>query len=93
MSTWYEWQGDDLVLSIRVQPKSSADQFAGVVGDELKLKITAPPVDGKANKHLIAWIAKSFRVAKASVVIEQGQTSRHKRVRIVSPQTIPLELP
>lgn len=54
-----------------------------------KVAITAPPVDGQANAHLIKFIAKQFKVAKSNVTIEKGELGRHKQLRIVNPQQIP----
>ncbi|GAB6264165.1 DUF167 family protein YggU [Photobacterium sp. CCB-ST2H9] len=79
----------DLVIRFYVQPKASRDQLVGLHGDEVKVAITAPPVDGKANSHLVKYLAKQFRVAKGQVVIEKGETGRHKQIRIQSPQVIP----
>ncbi|MGV3346617.1 DUF167 family protein YggU [Enterobacteriaceae bacterium LUAb1] len=81
-----------LVLRLYIQPKASQDKIIGPHGDELKVAITAPPVDGKANMHLIKYLAKQFRVAKSQVIIEKGELGRHKQVKIVSPQHIPTEI-
>ncbi|MBU2112548.1 MAG: YggU family protein [Gammaproteobacteria bacterium] len=80
---------DNLRLKLYIQPKASRDGWLGLHGDELKLAITAPPVDGKANAHLQKFLAKSFAVAKSAVVIEKGQLGRHKTVLIVSPRQLP----
>ncbi|WP_406666085.1 DUF167 family protein [Gallaecimonas sp. GXIMD1310] len=85
----FSWQGADLLLQLYVQPKASRNAFAGIHGDELKLAITAPPVDGKANEHIRKWLAKQCKVAKTQVLIEQGQLSRHKRVRVQCPARLP----
>ncbi|RMG37204.1 MAG: YggU family protein [Gammaproteobacteria bacterium] len=87
--SWYRWDGEDLLLWVRVQPRASRDGFAEVVGDAIKVRITAPPVDGKANTHLTTWLARQFRVAKSAIQIESGETSRRKRVRICEPVQIP----
>ncbi|ELR65317.1 Hypothetical protein C942_01104 [Photobacterium marinum] len=81
--------GDDLVIHLYIQPKASRDKIVGLHGDELKVAITAPPVDGKANAHLSKYLAKQFRVAKGQVVIEKGELGRHKQVRVESPREIP----
>ncbi|MGF1689136.1 DUF167 family protein YggU [Photobacterium japonica] len=81
--------GDDLVIRLYIQPKASRDQLVGLHGEELKVAITAPPVDGKANAHLTKYLAKQFRVAKGQVVIEKGELGRHKQVRIEAPKVIP----
>ena len=85
MSSWYRWEGEDLLLWIRAQLRSSQNGFAEVLGDAIKLRITAPPVDGKANSHIVAWLARQFRVPKSAVTIEQGENSRRKRIRIRGP--------
>ena len=86
---FYQWKGDDLVLDVRIQPKASADGFAEVLEDRLKIRITAPPVDGKANKHLAAFLAKQFKVAKSRVTILSGESSRNKRINIQQPGRLP----
>ena len=94
-SGWYRWQGETLILSVRVQPKASSDELVGP-GDDgqggkaLKIRITAPPVDGKANAHLIQFLAKAFGVAKSQVSVIAGETGRRKRVQINSPGKLPL---
>lgn len=85
-------QLDGLLLRLYIQPKSSRDQFVGQHSDELKVAITAPPVDGQANAHLVKFLAKQFRVAKSQVVIEKGELGRHKQVRIIAPQLIPADV-
>jgi uncharacterized protein (TIGR00251 family) len=94
---WYRWQGDTLILSVRVQPKASSDQLVGPCddgqgGESLKIRITAPPVDGKANAHLIKYLAKSFGVAKSKVQLTAGESGRNKRIHIVSPGKLPLQI-
>ncbi|STV86573.1 Uncharacterised ACR, YggU family COG1872 [Klebsiella michiganensis] len=64
---------DGLVLRLYIQPKASRDSIVGLHGDELKVAITAPPVDGQANAHLVKFLAKQFRVAKSQVLIEKGE--------------------
>lgn len=83
---------DAMVLRLYIQPKASRDQIIGLHGEELKVAITAPPVDGQANAHLIKFLAKQFKVAKGMVVIEKGELGRHKQVRINNPQLIPTEI-
>ncbi|WP_417852017.1 DUF167 family protein YggU [Veronia pacifica] len=82
-------ENSQLLLKLYVQPKASRDQWMGQHGSELKLAITAPPVDGKANAHIVKWLAKQFGVAKGKVIIEKGELGRHKQVRIVQPQLLP----
>lgn len=87
--SWYQRQGDRLLLNLYVQPRGSKDEVQGVVGEELKLKIKAPPVDGKANAYLLQLLAQWFGVSKSRVSLLQGQSSRHKRVEIIAPQSFP----
>ncbi|CAM6971606.1 DUF167 family protein YggU [Enterobacter hormaechei] len=83
---------DGLVLRLYIQPKASRDSIVGLHGDELKVAITAPPVDGQANAYLTKYLAKQFRVAKSQVIIEKGELGRHKQVKILNPQSIPTEV-
>jgi len=92
MSGWYQWQGERLILSVRLQPRASCDEIVGPHGTEsLKIRITAPPVDGKANQHLIKYLAKAFGVAKGQVTLLSGTTGRDKRLAIDSPSKLPPE--
>jgi len=80
---------DGLVLRLYIQPKASRDAIIGLHGDEVKIAITAPPVDGQANAHLVKFLAKQFRVPKSQVTIEKGETGRHKQIMVFEPQQIP----
>jgi uncharacterized protein (TIGR00251 family) len=91
-AAWYEWRGDDLWLHLRLQPKARRTAFVGPLDDVLKLEVKAPPLEGKANAELVAFLAKSFGVTKKAVVIESGARARTKRVKIQSPNKLPEEL-
>ena len=80
---------DELILDLHVQPRAAKDEIAGYHDDRLKVRITAPPVDGKANQHLIALLATVFQVPKLDIVLLSGESGRDKRVRIQRPQTVP----
>ncbi len=86
---WYRWDGADLVIEALIQPRAAQDAFGPVLGERLKIRLTAPPVDGKANDHLMAFLAALFRVPRRAVTIETGATGRRKRIRIVSPGILP----
>lgn len=86
---WYQWHQDDLVLCIRVQPKASRDEIVGPHQDALKIRITAPPVDGKANDHLVRFLAKTFGVAPSRVDLISGESARIKRIRVRKPTRLP----
>lgn len=89
MPAWMRWQGEDLLLTLRIQPRASRDEIVGPRGDALKIRITAPPVEGKANAHLIKFLAKTFGVARSDVVLIAGDKGRDKRVRIHAPGPLP----
>ena len=80
---WLRVSGDDVVLSLHIQPGAKKTEVAGLHGEALKIRLHAPPVDGKANDALIAFLAERLDVPKARVILEAGQTSRSKRVRVV----------
>ncbi|WP_095498672.1 DUF167 family protein [Paraferrimonas haliotis] len=82
-------QAQQLTLRLYVQPKASRDQWLGLHNGELKLAITAPPVDGKANAHVIKFIAKQCKVSKSRVVLLKGHSSRHKVVCVDNPIILP----
>ena len=82
---WYHWEGEDLLIAVRIQPGASNDKIVEVVNDALKIRITAPSEDGKANSHLVKYLAKTFGVAKTRVKIIAGANNRNKRLRIQSP--------
>lgn len=86
---WFRWDGSDLLLQIKVIPKSSSDELAGVQGDHMRVRITAPPVDGKANVHLVRWLAQLFGVSRSAITIEVGTLGRIKRVRVHAPARLP----
>jgi uncharacterized protein len=77
---------DSLILRVYVQPRASKNQICGIQGEELKIRLTSPPVDGAANKLCREFVADLFDVSKSSVEIISGKTSRHKRLRILGNQ-------
>lgn len=85
----YRWQGQTLILHCQLQPKASSNEIVGVQADKLKIRITAPPVDGKANTHLIKFLSKQFGVAKQHIQIISGESSRYKIIEISSPARLP----
>ena len=81
--------GADLVLELRVQPRASRSEIAGCHGERLRVRLQAPPVDGKANAALVEFIAAAFGVPRARVTIEHGLAGRDKRVRIAGAPSVP----
>ncbi len=72
----------NLLLNVHVQPGAKRTELAGLHGDRLKVRLTAPPVDGKANKALLAFVAKTWDRPKSAVTLIRGQTSRQKTLKI-----------
>lgn len=88
---WYQWEGDSLLLTLRIQPRARHDEIVGPYGEHaLKVRINAPPVDGKANLQLLRMMAKAFGVALRDVTLISGESGRDKRLRIDRPQQLPL---
>jgi len=82
-------EGLDVVLEIIVQPRAAQTTFAGTHGDSLKIRVAAPPVDGRANAALIEFLAAEFDVPRARVVLIKGASGRRKTVRIEAPGAVP----
>lgn len=88
-ANWFHWEGTRLHLSLRVQPRASQDQWVGAQESHCRVRITAPPVDGKANAHLIRFLAKSFGVTRAGIQLISGERGRIKRLAIDRPTRFP----
>ena len=73
---------NELIIKIKVEPRSSKAGIIGPYGDALKVKLTSPPVEGKANKELVAVLAKELKINKKDIEIVSGQSSKNKVVRI-----------
>lgn len=91
MAAHYQWREETLLLHCLLQPRASKNEIVGIQGERLKIRITAPPVDGKANQHLIGLISKWFGVPKGSVSIVRGDTGRQKTLAIEHPSKLPDE--
>lgn len=70
-------------LRIRVQPRASATEVAGVYGDQLRIRLAAPPVDGAANEALIRFLAEQLGVSRGAVRLVSGPTGRSKVVEVL----------
>ena len=70
-------------FQVKVHPRARKNAITGVVGDALKLALTAPPVEGRANEACIAYFAEFLNVARSSVTIAAGESSRQKLIRVV----------
>ena len=71
-------QPDGVLLSVKLQPRASANEIGEALGNELRIKVTAPPVDAAANEALIKLLATTLDCARNRVELVRGQTSRHK---------------
>jgi uncharacterized protein len=80
-----------ITFSIKVHPRAKKNAITGEVGDALKVALTAPPVDGKANEACIDFFAKLLEVPRSSVSIAAGQAGRNKVIRIVGLSAVEIE--
>ena len=72
-----------ITFAVRVHPRAKKNGITGTIGDALKLSLTTPPVEGRANQACIEFFAKLFKVPRSSVTIAAGETSRNKLIRVV----------
>lgn len=82
--TWLQVRREVLSLTLHIQPGARKTEVAGLHGDALKIRLAAPPVDGKANAALIEFLADRLGMAKSTVVLKSGQTSRRKVIEVVA---------
>ncbi len=73
---------DVVTFAVRVHPRAKKNAITGVLGDALKVSLTAPPTEGRANEACIEFLAKLLKVSRASVTIAAGAASRNKVVRV-----------
>jgi uncharacterized protein (TIGR00251 family) len=76
-----ETSGGTLLL-VKLQPRASADEICAPLGDELKIKVTAPPVDAAANQALLELLAEKLGCSRGKVELIRGHTSRHKTIKL-----------
>ena len=74
---------NELIIKIKVEPRSSKSGIVGPYGDALKVKLTSPPVEGKANRELIDLLSKELKIRKKDIEIVSGQSSKNKVVKII----------
>jgi len=92
-ATWLREDGDGVVLRLHVIPGARRSEVVGVHGEgaeaRLRLRLAAPPVDGKANAELRRFLAEAFGVPVACVTLDRGEASRQKTVQVASPSRRP----
>lgn len=90
--SWYKREGDAVILVLHAQPGAKRTEVAGLHGDALKIRLAAPPIEGRANEALLRFIAEHFKVPLRNVELKQGGQSRHKRIAVsgsnVAPETL-----
>lgn len=79
-----------VIIKIKVQPRASKNELAGIMDDSLRVRLTAPPVDGEANEACLKFLAAVFKIPRNRVELVSGHTGRNKMVRIgeVTPEDI-----
>lgn len=85
---WCSRHGDGLRIAVHVQPNASASEVAGEVDGALKLRLKAPPIDGKANEALVKLLAGLLGVARRDVDVTHGLSSRQKLVQVTTAMTV-----
>src|SRR5882757_5673206 len=73
---------DGLLLSVKLQPRASTSAIGEPLGNELRIKVTAPPVDAAANEALLRLLAETLDCARGQVELVRGHTSRHKSIKL-----------
>jgi len=81
-SSFIRTHADGVYLAVKLQPRAWTNEICEPLGDELKIKVTAPPVDAAANQALVDLLAEKLNCARGKIQIVRGQTSRHKTVWI-----------
>ncbi|MDD5014128.1 MAG: DUF167 domain-containing protein [Atribacterota bacterium] len=79
---YFKITGKDIIIKVKIIPGSSKNKIIGAYNNSLKIAITAPPVEGEANKKCIAYLAKCFNVAKSKIEIISGKNSKNKLIKI-----------
>jgi uncharacterized protein (TIGR00251 family) len=82
MPAFLRVQTDGVLLSVKLQPRASANEIGDALGSELRIKVTAPPVDAAANEALVKLLAQQLHCPRNRVDLVRGHTSRHKTVKL-----------
>jgi uncharacterized protein (TIGR00251 family) len=80
--TYLQARPDGVLLAVRLQPRASVDEICGPAGDELRIRVTAPPVDSAANEALISFLAELLDCGRNRVELVRGRTARHKLIKL-----------
>jgi len=80
--TYIHTKDDGVILRLHIQPKAAKTEIAGIHGDRLKIRLKAPPVDGKANAELIRFLSDVLKIPKTRITITHGESGRQKTVLV-----------
>lgn len=92
MASWFRRDGEDVLLVLHIQPGAKRSEVSGLHGEALKIRLAAPPIEGRANDALRRFLADSFGVPLRNIELEKGAQSRHKTVRVSGSEVEPESL-
>jgi uncharacterized protein len=82
MAPYLQQRPDGVCISMKIQPRASRNEIAGPMGNELKIKVTAPPVDSAANEAVLEFLAETLGCPRNRLELLRGATSRHKQILV-----------
>lgn len=82
-TTFYREEPDGVTLFVKAQPRANTNEIVGIHGAELRVKVTAPPVDSAANEALVRFLAEELGLPRNQVQLVRGATARHKAVKVL----------
>jgi uncharacterized protein (TIGR00251 family) len=82
---WYREDPDGVTFAVRVVPRASHNELVGLYNGALKVRVTAPPVEGAANEELVKFLARKLGVSRTSVTLVAGSNTKQKLIRITDP--------
>ena len=86
IESWYKKIDNTIILSLYIQPNARKNEVVGLHGNSLKIKLATLPIDGRANKALLEYLAELLNVRLSQVTLKQGEKSRHKIIEIKASQ-------
>ncbi|KTD67051.1 hypothetical protein Lste_3257 [Legionella steelei] len=89
---WYQRDVEGLILHLYVQPGAKKTEIVGIHEGELKIRLNTPPIEGRANKALLQYVAQIFKVPVRQVILKRGEKSRHKTLTVIGTVIEPSDL-
>jgi len=89
--TWFREDSNGVTFAVRVVPRASRSEVAGLHDGTLRVRVAAPPVEGAANRELVKFLAKRFKVSPAAITLVSGTSSKNKVIRIANPGPVTRE--